>query len=152
VWWKWTAPSGGTVILSTQGSLFDTTLGVYTGSAVNSLTTVASSDDVQPGVIQYSSVTFPVTGGVTYYFAVDGFNADSAAVTLNLAFTSSGTTSTSTTSTTTSSTSTTITTTTIPPTGGGSSGGGGGGGAPSVWFFGALSLLAFARRMLRPKG
>jgi sugar lactone lactonase YvrE len=31
------------------------------------------------------------------------------------------------------------------------SGGGGGGGAPSVWFCGVLSLLAFARRMLRRK-
>jgi hypothetical protein len=44
-------------------------------------------------------------------------------------------------------TSTTTSTTTIPPTGGGSSGGGGGGGAPSTWFFGALSLLALARRL-----
>jgi len=34
-----------------------------------------------------------------------------------------------------------------PPSGGG--GGGGGGGAPSVWFYGVLSLLALARRMLR---
>ena len=33
--------------------------------------------------------------------------------------------------------------------GGSSGGGGGGGGAPSVWFYGLLSLLALARRMLR---
>ncbi len=33
--------------------------------------------------------------------------------------------------------------------GGSSGGGGGGGGAPSVWFYGLLSLLAFARRALR---
>jgi outer membrane autotransporter protein len=41
---------------------------------------------------------------------------------------------------------------TTPPSGGGSSGGGGGGGgggAPSVWFCGALSLLALAARMRR---
>ena len=157
VWWKWTAPSGGNVTLTTQGSLFDTTLGVYVGPAVNSLTTITSSDDVQRGVIQYSSVTFTATAGVTYYFAVDGFNAndghgaDSAAITLNLSLNGAGTTSTSTT---TSSTTTTSTTSTIPPTpapsGGG--GGGGGGGAPSVWFFGALSLLACARRMFPKKG
>lgn len=150
VWWKWIAPSAGSVTLTTQGSLFDTTLGVYTGSAVNSLTTIASNDDVQPGVIQYSSVTFNANGGVTYYFAVDGFNAndghgaDSAAVTLNLTFSSSGTATTSTSSTSTS------TTSTIPPTSSG--GGGGGGGAPSVWFFGVLSLLACARRILPKKG
>lgn len=147
VWWKWTAPSSGMATLTTQGSVFDTTLGVYVGPAVNSLTTIASNDDVQPGMVQYSSVTFTATGGVTYYFGVDGFNAsdgngaDSGAVTLNLSLTSSGTTTTSTTSTSTSST--------IPPTPGG---GGGGGGAPSVWFFGALSLLACARRMFPKKG
>ena len=153
VWWKWTAPSGGPVTLTTQGSVFDTTLGVYIGSAVASLTTITSGDDVQAGVIQYSSVTFNATGGVTYYFAVDGFNAtdgtgaDSGAVTLNLSFTSSGTT------TTTSSSTSTSTTSTIPPTSGSApTGGGGGGGAPSIWFFGALSLLAWARRMRPKKG
>jgi hypothetical protein len=36
-----------------------------------------------------------------------------------------------------------------PATGGG--GGGGGGGAPSVWFFGALSLLVAIRRAFRRK-
>jgi hypothetical protein len=150
VWWKWTAPSSGMVTLTTQGSVFDTTLGVYVGSGVSALTTIASNDDVQDGIIQYSSVTFNATGGVPYYFAVDGFNAndgngaDSGAVTLNLSFTSSGPTTTSTTT-------STSTSSTIPPTSG-SSGGGGGGGAPSVWFFGALSLLAYARRMFPKKG
>ena len=153
VWWKWTAPSSGPVTLTTHGSLFDTTLGVYIGPSVNSLTLITSNDDVQDGVIQYSSVTFTATSGVTYYFAVDGFNAndghgaDCAAITLNLSLNGSGTTSTSTTTTSSSSTSTTST---IPPTPSG--GGGGGGGAPSVWFFGALSLLASARRMLPRKG
>ena len=148
VWWKWTAPSGGVVTLTAHGSLFDTTLGVYVGPAVNSLTTITSNDDVQPGVIQFSSVTFTATSGVTYYFAVDGFNAndghgaDSAAVTLNLSIAGSGSTTTTSTS--------TSTTSTIPPTPAPS--GGGGGGAPSVWFFGALSLLAWARRILPKKG
>ncbi len=150
VWWKWTAPSGGPVTLTTQGSVFDTLLGVYVGSAVSSLTTITSGDDVQPGVIQYSSVTFTATGGVPYYFAVDGFNAndgkgaDTGAVTLNLTFTSTGTTTTT--------TSSTSTTSTIPGAPAPSGGGGGGGGAPSVWFFGALSLLAWARRMRPKKG
>ena len=147
VWWKWTAPSAGTLAVTTQGSLCDTTLGIYAGSAVSALTMIASSDDVQAGVIQYSSTSFTAAGGTTYFFAVDGFNAsdgrgaDSAAVTLNLSFTSTGpptTTSTSTSS-------------TVPPTSTGG-GGGGGGGAPSVWFFGALSLLAWARRMIPKKG
>jgi Matrixin/Immunoglobulin domain/NHL repeat len=97
VWWKWTASANGSVTLDTKGSLFDTTLGVYTGAAVGSLTQVAFNDDVQDAVIQYSSVTFTAVGGTTYYFAVDGFNpndghgADSAAITLNLSFTPNGT-------------------------------------------------------------
>ena len=142
-WWKWTAPSAGNVTLTTQGSVFDTTLGVYTGSAVNALATIAFSDDVTPGVVQYSSLTFTATGGVTYYFAVDGFNAsdghgaDCGAVTLNLSFVSTGP---------------TTTTTTIPSGPPLSSGGGGGGGAPSTWFLGALGLLAGLRRLFPRKG
>ncbi len=58
VWWKWTAPSGGTVTLTTQGSVFDTTLGVYTGPGVGALTTIASNDDTTSGTVQYSTVSF----------------------------------------------------------------------------------------------
>ncbi|HVU16338.1 MAG TPA: FG-GAP-like repeat-containing protein [Candidatus Didemnitutus sp.] len=96
VWWKWTAPSNGNVSLDTNNSVFDTLLGVYTGSAVGSLTTIASNDDVNPGIIQHSALTFTAKGGTTYYFAVDGFDdttgpgADSGLITLNLAFTSTG--------------------------------------------------------------
>ncbi len=147
VWWKWTAPSNGTVMLTTQGSVFDTTLGVYVGSSVSSLSLIVQNDDVQSGVIQYSSVVFVATAGTTYYFAVDGFNeadghgADSGGVTLNGSFTSSGGTTSSTSSI------TTTTTTTIPPTTGG--GGGGGGGAIEGWFSGALALAWLIR--WRPK-
>ena len=96
VWWKWSAPAGGSVSLDTQGSLFDTTLGVYTGPSLTQLTEVAFSDDLEDRAIQYSSLTFAATAGTTYYFAVDGFNADdgfgadSAAVTLNVNFAATG--------------------------------------------------------------
>ena len=156
VWWKWTAPGPGNVTVTTAGSVFDTTLSIYTGTTVSGLTAAATNstlDDVQPGVVQSSLGTFNAVGGTVYYIAVDGFNnsdghgADSGAITLNLSYTALGSTTTSTTTTSTAPSSS-ITTTTIPPTGGGSSGGGGGGGAPSVWFLGALSLLVFARRLL----
>ncbi len=84
VWWRWTAPMTAPVLVTTQGSLFDTTLGIYTGAGVNSLTTIASNDDVQNGVIQYSRLTFEATAGTTYHIAVDGFDADAAFITLNL--------------------------------------------------------------------
>jgi sugar lactone lactonase YvrE len=89
VWWRWTAPASGSVTLNTQGSVFDTTLGVYTGSAVSALTTIAFDDDLTDGVVQYSSLAFSATGGVIYHIAVDGFDADSGAITLNLAFVAS---------------------------------------------------------------
>ncbi|MES1168765.1 MAG: calcium-binding protein, partial [Oleiharenicola lentus] len=41
VWWRWTAPSVGTVTLDTKGSYFDTILGVYTGSSLSGLTSIA---------------------------------------------------------------------------------------------------------------
>jgi hypothetical protein len=97
VWWKWSAPVDGPVSLDTAGSIFDTTLGVYTGASVSNLTAIASSDDVNPGVVQYSALTFSAVGGTTYYIAVDGFNstaypgADRGGITLNLTFTPSST-------------------------------------------------------------
>src|SRR5262249_46310793 len=44
VWWSWTAPRDGEVGVSTEGSDFDTTLAVYTGSTYP-LTLVASNND-----------------------------------------------------------------------------------------------------------
>lgn len=84
VWWKWTAPSSGTITVDTRGSYSDTTLGIYTGSTLASLTTIASNDDIDRGIVQASTVTFSAVSGVTYYIAVDGFDADSSGLTLNL--------------------------------------------------------------------
>ena len=88
VWWKWTAPSSGRVVLNTHGSSFDTLLGVYTGHAVNSLSAVAQNDDEVLGLITTSRVQFTANGGTTYRIAVDGYNpgagAESGSITLNL--------------------------------------------------------------------
>jgi hypothetical protein len=85
-WWRWTAPVSGNATVTTQGSVFDTTLGVYTGASVDALTALAFSDDVEAGVIQYSSVSFTATAGTTYSLAVDGFDGDTGGITLNLTF------------------------------------------------------------------
>jgi hypothetical protein len=90
VWWKWTAPGSGAVTVDTRGSYSDTTLGIYTGTAVSSLTTIASNDDITRGVVQASTVTFNATAGTTYFIAVDGFDADSSGLTLNVAFSPAG--------------------------------------------------------------
>jgi hypothetical protein len=81
VWWQWTAPAAGNTTIDTIGSGFDTLLGVYTGSAVGSLTTIAGDD--QGGGNNTSLVTFSAVAGTTYYIAVDGFFSDTGAVKLN---------------------------------------------------------------------
>lgn len=71
VWYRWKAPFSGPVVFDTQDSQFDTLLGVYTGSAIESLTRVAADDDRGKGLT--SRVRFNATEGRTYRIAVDGF-------------------------------------------------------------------------------
>jgi hypothetical protein len=221
VWWKWTAPAAGNAIATTLGSNFDTILGVYTGTAVNALTSLGSNDDQEtpaqnpnPNRIRTSIVSFNASPGTTYYFAVDGWEAAFGAVVLNLDFTATGPSlpvitsqpvgvtvttggsasfsvtatgatgyqwtfngsniggATGATHTITgvtaasagsyrvvvsngvgsvNSDTVTLTVNTPPPPVAPppSSGGGGGGGAPSLWFYGAMSLLGLSRLLLR---
>lgn len=71
VWYTWQATTTETVTISTLFSDFDTLLGVYTGTAVGSLTYVAGDDDT---IERSSSVSFSATAGTTYRIAVDGNN------------------------------------------------------------------------------
>jgi hypothetical protein len=89
-WYEWTAPADGILYLDTYFnffSTFDTTLAVYTGSAVNALTEVASNDEAFeiPGV-QVSYLQTTVTGGTTYHIAVDGAGAAEGTFGLHLQF------------------------------------------------------------------
>jgi len=80
LWWKWQAPDDAKkAAFHTYGSDFDTVIGVYTGTAVNSLKTVATNDDhnrwggvSSPGNEYASLVSFDVTPGATYYICVGG--------------------------------------------------------------------------------
>ena len=81
VWWTFTAPSDGTMTLSTAGSDFDTLLAAYTGSKVGSLTQVAANDDVS-SLDTTSFVSFPVTAGTRYSVAVDGVGAATGSIRL----------------------------------------------------------------------
>lgn len=83
VWWNWMAPASGTVVIDTNGSSFDTTLGVYTGTAINALTLVAGDNNSGPNLT--SRVSFAVTAGVVYRIAVDGTGGASGTIQLNLA-------------------------------------------------------------------
>lgn len=84
VWWSWTAAAAGTVTVTTQGSSFDTLLGVYTGGSLSSLVEVASDDD--SGGNLTSRVVLTTTANTTYQIAVDGYNGVSGNVLLSLNF------------------------------------------------------------------
>jgi thiol-disulfide isomerase/thioredoxin len=95
VWWYWQSPIDGYVTISTAGSTsiyggpLDTLLGVYTGSSVSGLSTIASNDDGPTD--STSLVTFHAYAGETYRVAVDGFTydvpQDAASGTVNLSLT-----------------------------------------------------------------
>ena len=80
VWWSFVAPAFGRITLSTEGSSFDTMLASYSGSAVNGLTTLTSSDGAGNG----STVTFNVVPGRTYHVAVDGAGGAAGSVVLGV--------------------------------------------------------------------
>ena len=88
VWWAWTAPTNGDLTITTDGSTFDTLIGVYTGSSISALSLVASIDD--HGVLVTSRVRFYASAGTQYQIAVDGFDdgtgAESGNVSLALNF------------------------------------------------------------------
>ncbi|HWN95923.1 MAG TPA: lysyl oxidase family protein [Methylomirabilota bacterium] len=72
VWFRWTAPSNMNVVITTEGSSFDTLLGVYRGATVSNLSLIVSNDDA-PGAI-WSKVTFGAASNMTYQIALDGYD------------------------------------------------------------------------------
>ncbi|HYT30935.1 MAG TPA: Calx-beta domain-containing protein, partial [Actinomycetota bacterium] len=74
VWYTWTAPNNGTVTIDTctlpATKSFDTTIGVYTGQSLVSLTPVATDDD---GCQPQSRVSFTAGIAVPYKISVDGY-------------------------------------------------------------------------------
>ena len=82
VWWTWTAPFTGTVVVDTHGSGFDTVLAVYWGQSVGSLREIVSNDGLSyPGTLT-SEVVFDVTAGGKYRIAVDGYGAETGDIVL----------------------------------------------------------------------
>lgn len=86
LWWKWQAPADGSLLLSTEGSSFDTLLAVYTGDLVSALTRVAENDDALEGS-GFSKVQHAVRAQTWYAIAVDGYNGATGVVRLAHAFT-----------------------------------------------------------------
>src|ERR1041385_6640034 len=82
VWWTWTAPASGGVTLSTEGSSFDTLLGVYQGISLSGLSQVGRNDN--RGTNFTSLVSFNAVSNQTYQIAVDGANGAQGRVNLSL--------------------------------------------------------------------
>jgi len=76
VWFRWESPGDGLVTWSSEGSDFDTVMGVYHGVFVSGLISLASNDDVDFSTRQ-SLITWRAEPGVTYHVAVDGFRTAS---------------------------------------------------------------------------
>ncbi len=82
VWYRWTPATSGTAAIDLCDSGFDTVLAVYTGSAEDSLSEVASNDD-GCGTTR-SRITLGVTAGTTYRIAVDGFFGSTGPISLRI--------------------------------------------------------------------
>ena len=87
VWWKWRAPFSGQMTITTEGSNFDTTLAVYTGSSLSSLVEVVSNDDIVSGIQRVSKVSFNASADIDYWIAVDGWWNETGEILLNLSLT-----------------------------------------------------------------
>ena len=82
VWWTWTPDNSGPTVISTDGSGFDTTLGVYRGNTLSTLETIGVNDD--NGNARTSEVQFQALAGNHYHIAVDGFEHSVGEISLTL--------------------------------------------------------------------
>jgi len=75
VWYQYTANFTGNLTLSTNGSDYDTILGVWTGATPGTLSSVGCNDDISYPSNLASSLTIPVVSGTTYRIEVAGYDA-----------------------------------------------------------------------------
>ena len=77
VWYAYTAGGTGSVTLDTVGSSYDTTLSVWTASGGTGqslqFTNVFCNDDIEPGIVTQSRLTFAASAGTTYFIMIAPF-------------------------------------------------------------------------------
>jgi hypothetical protein len=80
VWYSWTSPDNGPVVVDTCAATFDSVLAVYTGSSVAALTPVAANDDGEDyceaagGSSAGSAARFYAMTDTTYRIAIDAWD------------------------------------------------------------------------------
>jgi hypothetical protein len=83
-WFTYTAPASGTLTVSTDGSDFNTVLGVFTGPGLDFETLVLATCDNDGGADGKDSLArLEVTQGTTYFVAVDGVGGVTGTVKLS---------------------------------------------------------------------
>jgi subtilisin-like proprotein convertase family protein len=94
VWYEWTAPKTGPVTVTTDGSLFDTTLGAYSGSSVSTVVALpsypntlvkAENDNAVPGQ-RWSRIRFSAATGAKYLIRVNGVRGATGRYDLKIAY------------------------------------------------------------------
>lgn len=84
VWYRFSAPSDGTLTTNTFSSNYDTVLAIWTG-ARGALTNRGCNDDYISGSNLQSQVQVAATGGTTYYIEIAAYFAPASPATLNFA-------------------------------------------------------------------
>ena len=82
IWYRLDPAYHTEVTIDTAGSDFDTTLGLYQGSSLDTLTPVACGDDF--GVDLQARLVAAVVGDATYWLQVGGYLGDTGNLALNL--------------------------------------------------------------------
>jgi hypothetical protein len=90
LWWRWSCPRSGPVLLTTSGSSIDTLLAVYTGAGLPELQLVQSNDD-PPGDLPLglptslqAEVRFEGIAGQEYQIAIEGHGPNWGTIVVSL--------------------------------------------------------------------
>ncbi|MBX7157879.1 MAG: hypothetical protein K1X66_05790 [Verrucomicrobiae bacterium] len=70
IWWQWSPPTNGSYVVSTEGTGFDSLLGVYTGNSLNALTQILRANNTSSNLNEIAS--FQADANTTYFITVDG--------------------------------------------------------------------------------
>lgn len=68
------APADATYLFTTEGSDFDTVLGIFDGDCDNVATQLACNDDAKPGSVRQAELMLALLSGQHVTAAVDGYN------------------------------------------------------------------------------
>ena len=84
-WFRYTPVASGALTIDTQGSTFDTVLGVYTGTTLNNLSRVAANDDYRfdGNYSLQSLVNFAATAGTDYWVRINSYWSSTGTIVLN---------------------------------------------------------------------